>query len=47
MRENQLSLLKDFVLSLHLALYILKKQSMIIIKLCKLISDKFEYRKDI
>ena len=47
MRKNQLSLLRDFVSSLHLAPYTLKKQSVTMIKLCKSILDKFEYRKDI
>ena len=46
MRKNQLSVPRDFVLSLHLAPYTSKKQSVIMIKLCKSIFNKFEYKKD-
>ena len=44
MKENQLNLPKDFILSLHLALYTSKKQNITITKLCKLIPDRFEYK---
>ena len=46
MKKNQLSLLGYFVSSLHLAPYTLKKQNVTIIKLCKSISDRFNYKKN-
>ena len=41
-----LSLSGDFVSSLYLALYILKKWSVTIIKLCKSIFDEFAHKKN-
>lgn len=47
MRDNQLSLPENFVSSLYLALYTSKKQSITIMKLCKLIPNRYNRRKDI
>ncbi len=44
--EGQLSLPRDFVSSLYLILYTLKKYNMIMIKSYKSIPDRFAYRKD-
>ena len=47
MREKyELNLLGNFISSLSLALYTSKKQIVTMIKLCKLIPDRFECRKN-